>query len=145
MNVSNCAGLVNGCLCLSFLTFGVFYPSEHVILYYVTLLELFIAFELFVLTTSVLMMFIGKLFGERIQTNKEWKFSVIIFEIIETTKCVFIVSGLTTFALMRSRMGNEVALTWDFYDATEIFDNIYLKYSYLTIKTIIIWIAADGW
>eukprot|EP01084_Bolivina_argentea_P316029 547708_1 len=145
MDVTNCASLVNYSLCSIFLIFGLFYPSEYVILYYVTYLELFITFELFILTTSVIMMIIGKLFGQRIQPNKQWKFSVIIYEIIETAKCVLIVSGLTTFPLMRSRMGYSIALTHDFMEATEIFNNVFLKYLYLTIKTIIIWIAADAW
>ena len=42
-------------------------------------------------------------------------------------------------------MGYDIALTWNFNEATNIFDNILLKYIYLMIKTIIVWISADGW
>ena len=97
MNFPSFASLVNWVICGAFLLFGIFYPPQLVPLYYVTLLELFIKFELFVLIASVLMMAIGELFGERIQPNTEWKCRVILCEVMETAKCVFVVSGLSTF------------------------------------------------
>ena len=71
MGSSNTANIVNSCICIGFLIFGLFYPSQYVQLYYVTFLELFIKLELFVFIMSVFMMLFGKLCGAHIQINKE--------------------------------------------------------------------------
>merc|ERR1719150_2656545 len=47
--------------------------------------------------------------------------------------------------MMQFRMGHPVALTWDFNTATASVDHIVLKYLYLAITTLVIWIIADGW
>lgn len=132
---SHTATFVNSTICASFLLFGAFYPAQSRQLYYATLLELFLKFEVLVMSVSLFMMLIGKLFGERIQ-NKRWEFSMICYEILETTKCMFVVAGLTTIPVMRARMGLPVGVY-----VGECHDS----YLLLLVKTILIWIAADCW
>ena len=116
-------------------------PTE----FYSIWFELFLYLEMYVLSMSGVMMIIGQIFGERIQVNKHWELSAIMKEIIGTSQCFYFVAFLATFPVLKYRKGEEIGITLDFDEATNMVDNIILKYIFLIVKQIFIWLAAAGW